>query len=79
MGFLFDVWNRVKTRITDLLDSKQERLFNYESLSTVLGLILVFFLSSNHELIYAKIWLFVFVFYGFSVYLILKKPNKRGL
>lgn len=71
------VYKEVKKRFLELKDHKDSRIENYESFSTIFGAAMLITLILNNSLIYAKISLFMLVFYVFAVYLILKTPQKK--
>jgi len=72
-----DVFKEVKKRILELIEYKQSRVENYESPSCIFGAAFLVSLILNNTLIYAKISLFVVVFYAFALWLILKTPTKK--
>lgn len=79
MGLIKSVLKESKKRILELIEYKDSRLENYESPSSILGAAFLISLIINNSLIYAKISLFVVVFYIFAIYLILKTPKKKDV
>ena len=71
------VFKEVKKRTLELIEYKDSRVENYESPSTIFGSAFLITLILNNSMIYAKISLFIVVFYVFAAYLILKTPNKK--
>ena len=71
------VFKEVKKRTLELIEYKDSRVENYESPSTIFGSAFLITLILNNSMIYAKISLFIAVFYVFAVYLMLKTPHKK--
>lgn len=71
------ILKEIKKRTLELIDHKKSRVENYESTSTISGAALLIALMSNNSLIYAKISLFIVVFYLLAFYLIMKTPSKK--
>ncbi len=79
MALVKAVYKEVKKRFLELKYHKHARVENYESASTIVGASLLVVTLLNTSDLYDKIGPCIALVYLYSLYLIVKTPNRKDL